>query len=323
MTFVAGQFTGASKLCFRNDLVVNAPDFQNGSQLALIEQSGVRVASAPIMDGSAALTNRAAKRHNFRLRGLALPKEHGSWSILLEPLICGIAVAPSAAAPFIALLFVGGFLAHQPLRVCLTDLRNGRRMPHTVSAVILAALFLVITIVGLVGTWRITGFSSLVPLLAAAPLAVLQLGYDLAAKSRRAIPEIAGAVALSSSAAITAHAAGWSSAAALALWCVFACRLIPSLLYVRNRLLLEKRKASSVLWPVLAHFLALAAVFGMASVGSAPKLAVFAFFVLLVRAAIGLSPWRLKLRAMQIGLLEITFGAITVLSVVIGQYLHF
>ena len=272
------------------------------------------------MDGSAVSTRKKTKP--FRLKGLALPNEHGSWSILFEPLIAGIAVAPSWGAPFIALLFVAGFLAHQPLRVCLIDLRNGRKMPHTVAAVALAASSLVIALIGLGGVWKIAGIDSLVPLIAAVPLAVLQLGYDVAGKSRRAIPELAGAIALSSSAAIAAHAAGWSSAAALALWCVFVCRLIPSLLYVRNRLLLEKRKTLSVASPIMAHVLALVAVAALAASALSPKLAVLAFVILLVRAIVGLSPWRLKLRAMQIGILEIVFGAITVLSVIFGHYLH-
>src|SRR5262245_52217481 len=119
------------------------------------------------MDGSTAPVRQKAKR--FRLKGLALPNEHGSWSILLEPLVAGIAVAPSAAAPFIGLLFVAGFMAHQPLRVCLTDLRNGRKMPHTTSAVALAGFFVVVALIGLAGTWKISGFTSLVPMIAAVP----------------------------------------------------------------------------------------------------------------------------------------------------------
>lgn len=268
-------------------------------------------------------TLHTSQRRGFRVRGLALPKEHGSWSILLEPLVAGIAVAPSPASPFIALLFVSGFLAHQPLRICLTDLRNGRKMPHTSSAVVLAAAFVAVTIIGFIGTASIPGLNSLVPLLAAAPLALLQFGYDLAGKSRRAIPEIAGAVALSSSAAIAAHAAGWSSTSAVALWCIFACRLIPSLLYVRNRLLLEKRKAASTFSPVIAHLLALIVIVALALSGLSSNLVILAFILLLVRATVGLSSRRVKLRAMQIGILEIFFGTLTVVSVIVGHYLKF
>jgi hypothetical protein len=263
------------------------------------------------------------KRPGIGIRRLALPHEHGSWSILLEPLVAGIAVAPSPAAPFVALLFAGGFLMHQPLRLCLTAVKERRMMPHTMTAAGLAFGFLLIAAVGLAGVWSIAGANSLVPLLAAAPLALLQVGYDLASKSRKLVPELAGAVALSTSAAIAASAAGWPATSALALSGVFALRLISSLAYVRNRLLLEKRKASSILWPMIAHGLALGGVVVLAVAGLCPKLVVLAFVTLIVRAAIGLSRWRLKLRAMQIGILEVTFGTLTVLAVVAGYYLHF
>lgn len=195
-------------------------------------------------------------------------------------------------------------------------------MPHTPAAAIFALVFVTFTLVGLIGTWEFAGTDSLAPLLAAAPLAVLQLGYDQSGKSRRLIPELAGAVAISSSAAIIAHAAGWSAASSLALWCVFASRSIASLVYVRSRLLLTKGKASSTLVPVALHVAALAAVVMLAMAGLSPKLAVPAFVMLLVRASVGLSPWRLKLRAMQIGVLEVTFGTLTVAAVVLGHYLH-
>ena len=274
------------------------------------------------MDGSALPTAKISKPRRVNLKRLALPHEHGSWSILLEPLIGGIAVAWSTASPFIALLFIGGFFAHQPLRVCLTDLWNRRRMPHTTAALLLAICFVTAAALGLAGTYVMASFSSLVPLFAAAPLALLQLGYDRVGKSRRLMPEIAGAVALSTSAAIAAHAAGWPPERALALSGVFALRLVPSLLYVRTRLLLEKRKASTVRLPIFAHVLALGAVMIFAVVGLCPTILVLAFVVLLARACLGLAPWRLKLRAMQIGILEITFGALTLLSVIAGHYLH-
>ena len=274
------------------------------------------------MDGARFLTYQKVNSRRLRLRGLALPNEHGSWSILLEPLIAGIAVAPSPASAFIVMLFAGGFLARQPLKVSLTNLKTGWKMPHTRAAKALALSFLAFASAGLCGTWILAGPASLLTLAVAAPLAILQISYDVAGKSRRLIPELAGAAALSSSAAIAAHAAGWSSINALALSGIFVLRLIPSMLYVRQRLVLEKRKQASVSLPVAAHICAIAIAIMMASAGICPKLVVGAFVVLLIRAAIGLSPWRRKLRAMQIGILEIVFGAVTLLSVIIGHYLN-
>lgn len=44
----------------------------------------------------------------IRAKAVALPVEHGSWGFLLEPLVGGIAIAPSIAAPWIAILVIGG-----------------------------------------------------------------------------------------------------------------------------------------------------------------------------------------------------------------------
>src|SRR4051812_48913912 len=48
----------------------------------------------------------AKARQTFKLRSIALPNEHGSWGILFEPLVLGIAVAPSSASVFIAMLYI-------------------------------------------------------------------------------------------------------------------------------------------------------------------------------------------------------------------------
>ena len=46
--------------------------------------------------------------------------------------------------------------------------------------------------------------------------------------------------------------------------------------------------------------------------------AVFAF--LLFRSAVGLSPFRTKMKAMKIGIWEVVYGAVTVLSMIVGYY---
>ena len=108
--------------------------------------------------------------------------------------------------------------------------------------------------------------------------------------------------------------------AAAALSLVFVLRMIPSILYVRNRLLLEKGKSHSIAVPVEAHILAFAVAVILALLGLCPILTAVMFAVLLGRAWIGMSPFRKKRKAMQIGVMEVVFGALTVFSFVIGHY---
>ena len=44
------------------------------------------------------------------------------------------------------------------------------------------------------------------------------------------------------------------------------------------------------------------------------------FAVLLVRAVLGLSKYRIKMKAMKIGIWEVVYGALTVVSIIAGHY---
>ncbi|MBV9214906.1 MAG: YwiC-like family protein [Acidobacteria bacterium] len=272
------------------------------------------------MTGNTVRATSAAKGPSIKLRRIALPTEHGSWGILLEPLIGGIVVAFSTAAPFVALFFVGAFLMRQPLKIFLADTKAGRKREQTNIALKFVLGYGVVFFIGLVGMLMTARLYSLVPLLLVAPLAAVQIGYDAAGKSRRVLPELLGAIALSSSASVTALAAGWSYLAAGALSAIFVLRLIPSMLYVRERLLLEKGKKYSYLLPSAAHVAGLAGIVALILYGLAPRLTLPVFVVLLTRELSGLSRFRQKLRATQIGVLEVIYGVLVVLSVVVGHY---
>jgi hypothetical protein len=84
-----------------------------------------------------------------------------------------------------------------------------------------------------------------VRLSAVLPLIALQIINDALRKSREFIAEISGATAISISSMAIAIAGGQSLAFAAALWTVFVGRFIPTVIYVRNRLLLEKGKRYS------------------------------------------------------------------------------
>jgi len=83
-------------------------------------------------------------RPKVRLKSVALPIEHGSWGFLFEPLVAGLAIAPSKASPWIAGLVIGAFLIRQPLKIFLADRRSGRWLPQTKYAVTFLFLYVVV-----------------------------------------------------------------------------------------------------------------------------------------------------------------------------------
>ncbi|HQY06456.1 MAG TPA: YwiC-like family protein, partial [Lacunisphaera sp.] len=56
-----------------------------------------------------------------------LPKEHGSWSLALEPLALGLLLAPSAAGGALLAAALAGFFARRPLKTALTAPASARR----------------------------------------------------------------------------------------------------------------------------------------------------------------------------------------------------
>ncbi|MEO8041669.1 MAG: YwiC-like family protein [Acidobacteriota bacterium] len=259
-------------------------------------------------------------RPKVRLKSVALPIEHGSWGFLFEPLVAGIAIAPSKASPWIAFFVIGAFMIRQPLKVVLSDWRSRRWLPQTRYAVRFLLFYAVVFCVGLIGSVSLASPESFVPFAIVLPFAAFQIYCDSQRNSRLLLAEILGAVSISSSIAVLALADSWLYPNAYALWAIIVARLIPSILYVRNRLNIEKGKSYSRAIPISAHFAALIIVLLLAFYDLGPFLPVLMFLVLLIRSIIGLSPFRKKVKAIKLGIGEVIYGTLTVISLIVGYY---
>ena len=251
---------------------------------------------------------------------IILPTEHGSWSFLFEPIVAGFALAFSAAAPWIALIAIGAFFARQPLKTAFVARKNKDLSKR-------AAKFLLIfgglAAAGAVGAALTADAWVFYPFAVAAPLAIQQAVLDLSKRSRNLLAELTGAVAISSSVAAITLAGGLGWPAAVALWAIFVARFIPSILYVRNRLLLEKGKEYDRVQPIASHMISLVVVVGLAVIGFASWLTVGMFAFLAVRCVHGMSAYRIKMKAMKIGVWEVIYGTLTVVSIIAGYYVGF
>jgi hypothetical protein len=239
---------------------------------------------------------------------------------LFEPLALGLILAPSVSAPFISLMVIGAFMARQPLKFLLADWKQGRRLPRTEIAQKFALIFGGIAAVGFLGSLLTSPTASFIPFVIAAPLAVYLMAQDVARQSRELVPEVLAAIALAASTAALIVAAGGSWPFAIAMWGVMLARLIPSIVYVRDRLRMEKGKDFSRVVPIGLHVAALIGVAALAYFRLSPLLPVLMMAFLLGRAVQGMSPLRQKATAKQIGVQEVIYGCVTVLTVVIGYY---
>jgi hypothetical protein len=253
---------------------------------------------------------------------VALPAEHGGWGLLVEPVLLGLVLAPSAAGVCLALAALAGFLARHPLRLWLLDRRKRARYPRTALAERFFSAYALLALLLLAAAPTLERAPFWPALAVAVPIGLVPLGFDAAGRSREVLPETAGALALGASA--TAIALGGGAAAGLAwgAWALLALRAVTSVLYVRARIRLDRGVAAGPRAVVSAHTVALAAATGLAFAGWAPWLAPAVFAVLLARAAWGLSSWRRPVRPKTLGFQELGYGILTLALLAVGYRLE-
>lgn len=236
-------------------------------------------------------------------RDVAMPKEHGSWSLALEPVALGLLVAPSVAGAWVAAIAVAGFFARRPLKIVWRE-RMGARV---------AAAWRVLAgcgVVGLGALWAAVGSGEgawamwLVPF---AGLGAVFLSFDLKNGGREEAAEIVGAAAFSTVAAAIVAAGGMSVVGALAVLVAMAGRAVPAVMFVRACVRGGKTGEYRAVPPLVTGVVAVLAAAGLAMTGELPEAVPLMFAVFLARAAVRLlrpSP----IRARTLGFQELAIG---------------
>jgi len=243
-------------------------------------------------------------------RAVALPTEHGGWSLTAEPSVLALVVAFSWSGLALSMAGMLAFVARTPLKLVLVDRWRHRWLDRSRLAlrifVVEVILLVALAAMALIGT----EYRFWVPLAIAAPLVALELWYDMRSHSRRLIPEIAGAVGIGSIAAAVALAGGESNLIAYGLWCVVAARSVAAIAYVRCQILRSHSRPA----PRSHSDLAQAAAVAAATVGwlldSVPLAALVALTLLAIFNTASLS--RSPPRAVVTGVQQMVFGLIIV-----------
>lgn len=169
-------------------------------------------------------------------RAVALPTEHGGWSLTLEPVVLGLLVAPSSSGFALGVVALLVFLSRTPGKIAVVDSRRGHWRTRSRLAVLVVGLELVL--VGVFGALAVTTAEAAFwwPFAVALPLLATELVYDARSRSRRLAPELAGAIGVGSMAAAIALTGGASPEVATGLWMVIAARSIAAVTFVRVQL---------------------------------------------------------------------------------------
>jgi hypothetical protein len=254
----------------------------------------------------------------IRLRPIALPVEHGGWSLLLEPIALGLLLAPSPANVLLSACAIALFLARHPYKLAVNDWRKNRQGQRATLAGRFALLYLFVALVTAGFTIRLGGLAFLLPFVFAAPIVLIQLALDSLGRSRSLAAELAGSIATGSLATAMSIGGGWPRASAFALWLIVAARAVPTILYLRTRLRLMRGKPASRSGPLIAHLTALLAIVTLSGFALAPRLAVVAMLVLLIRAGLGLYRSGNETTPRRLGIAELVLGVMTVFAVAMG-----
>jgi hypothetical protein len=166
-------------------------------------------------------------------RAVAIPSEHGGWALSLEAGLLGLLVTPSLPGLALALAAFAAFVARTPLKTALVDRRRHRRLPRTRLAERIAVGELALLLCLGLGVIATAGWAWMVPVALAAPLAGVELWFDMRSRGRRLVPELSGAVGMAATSAAIVVAGGGGARLAVAAWLILSARSVASIPFAR------------------------------------------------------------------------------------------
>lgn len=253
------------------------------------------------------------------LKPLIIPNEHGVWGFWLEPALLGTLIAPSWAGVGLVIASFMAVFAQHPLSLYLSDKRRGRNYPRTAITFQFAIIYsLLVGLAFLLSLVLAQSLVFIIPLLVAAPLAVVQLEAKTRLQGRSLWAELAGALAMATLLPSILLLGNFPPMTALALGLLLTTRSLPSILYVRARLRLERSEHVNRTLPIMINILACALATLMVYINLIPVTVLPVMLILFIRCAIGLSFIRLPLKAKTIGMLEMFFGLLLIAATVMG-----
>jgi YwiC-like protein len=256
------------------------------------------------------MTTLATERFNGReAMRLILPKEHGSWSLALEPLAFGLLAATSPAGFALALAAVAGFFLRRPLKIIFREPANGRRELALACGFILGLIALAGALVAM--EWA--GPMKLWPLVPAMGAGLAFVWFDSRNEGREGAAEVAGAIAFGMLPAAFGSLAGLDAPRALALAAIMLMRSVPTVLLVRTCLRLKKGHPTSAMPAIIAATLAAAFAGWLIWIHLAPWPAIL-FAIIFLGRTLWLLARRQNFSAKTIGITEMALGIAMVLS---------
>ena len=244
------------------------------------------------------------------LKDVVLPKEHGSWSLALEPIALGLLIAPSFEGGLLAMACVSGFFARRPLRIAFVETRIERRA-LAFNALAFCAFTAAVSVSAIVLMSGVAWLSWLAP---AAIAGAIFAYFDRNGAGRAEAAEIAGSAAFAMVPAVIGVLGGLDAWSAVCLSLLALGRSVPSVLCVRAFLRGRKTGVHANGLALIAAVAATAIVSVLYSRGHAPLFTLVCMGVFAARTFALLSVFQPPWRARTIGMIEAVLGLVFVLG---------
>jgi hypothetical protein len=252
------------------------------------------------------------------LRAVAVPIEHGGWGLTAEPVLLGLLVAPTAAGIGLGLAALMAFVARTPLKVLLVDAHRRRELDRTKLARRVLAGEGVVLVALIAVALRVAKSAFWMPLVVVGPLLAIELWFDMRSRSRRLIPELAGAVGITGVAAIVMLAGGEGGAVAVAVWLILIARSLTAIVTVRDQVGRLHGRSGHPRRIVAADLGAAAlAIAAVAIERSAAAGAVAVVTAIVAQRTLAMRPIR---RAVVLGLRQTVLGLFVVIVTAVGVF---
>jgi len=227
-------------------------------------------------------------------------------------------VASSDTGFALVILSLASFLMRQPLKIALIDLRKKKLYLRTRISIGFVAIYGLIALLALLASLAGGGLPVILPLIPAYLIAIVQVWiFDVRGNSRHWLPEVLGAVVMSTFAISIAIAGGWTLLPAVALASIIVARAIPTIFYVRARLRQIKGGETNPQVAIILHILSLVVIIALSIINIVPILTIVAMMILLGRATFFIKQAK-EVPAKIVGIQEIVFGLILIVSSAIG-----
>jgi len=246
-------------------------------------------------------------------KNTALPREHGSWAYVLEPVLLSLLTAFSTQGLFLGIGSFFIFLAHQPIRIIIAEEGPAR----------LTAFYFVLGY-GITGALCIVYFllhsntAAWLPFFAAVLLMSIYLILDLTGHGKDFSVRFLAPFSLSLSAMSIVMTAGWNLEAALMIPVIVNLRFIPTAYYIRAKLRQSGDETFVNKITPAVHLISAAAAVYLAVVKMLPILVSAGVAALAARAFYGLYFDKKKVIPKHLGIKEFIFGLIYLALAVTG-----